>query len=87
VEDQSVSDEDPVLARDAADEVLLDLHRLGLQRQAEAVGESGDVGVDDDADGDGEGGAEHHVGRLARYAGEGQQLFHRPRHLAAVDVA
>jgi len=39
----------PVLARDDALEVALDLHGIVLTRQPQALGESADVRVDDDS--------------------------------------
>src|SRR3954454_18561077 len=49
VPDQQVREDTPVLARDDALEVALDLDGVLLAREAEALREAPDVGVDDDA--------------------------------------
>ena len=51
------------------------MHRLLVGRQSQAVGQSLDVGIDDDARGDSKRGAKHHIGRFAADAGQGGQCF------------
>ena len=59
------------------------LHRVGVLRQIEACGDALHVRVHHHAGGDAVGRAQHHVGGLARGAGNGEHLLHGPRHLAA----
>ena len=58
--------------------------RVLVGRQAQPVGQPLDVGVDDDARGDAEGGAQHDVGRLAADAGQGGQCVEVAGDLAVV---
>ena len=67
----------------ALQQFQLDLERVLARRQAGAVADAEDVGVD----GDGrlaEGHVHHHVGGLAADAGQRLQLLVGVRHLAAV---
>src|SRR4051812_6096806 len=50
VGDEEVGPEGPVFFWDQGDEVLFDLDGVGVGGEAETFGESGDVGVDGDAD-------------------------------------
>src|SRR5262245_46658101 len=66
VPDELVAELGPFLARDLLHQIALDLHRISLAREAQALREARDVRVDHHAVVDAEGGAEHHVGGLAR---------------------
>jgi hypothetical protein len=59
VPDEQVREGAPVLARDEALEVALDLDRVVLLRQAKPLGETAHVGVDDDPLGVTELGCDH----------------------------
>jgi hypothetical protein len=83
VQHQGGTEPDPLLLRDDAHQVLLDLLQFLLDGQAEALADAGDVGIDDDTAGDAEGVGEDDVGRLTGDAGQGGQLLNGARHLAA----
>ena len=63
--DEAVAEVDPLLPGNDRHQVPLDAFGAGLSRQAEAVGQPLDMGVDDHAAGQSKGGPEHHVGRLS----------------------
>jgi len=81
VPDEQVREDAPVLARDEALQVTLDLDGVFLAREAEALREPPDVRVDDDALSVAELGRDD-VRRLARHSREPGQLGERPRDLA-----
>src|SRR5215207_3370945 len=84
VGDEEVREEHPVALGDEFHEVALDLLGRGVRGEREASGEARDVRIDDDAGGDAEGVAEDDVRRLARDAGEPEQLLHPLGHAPAV---
>ena len=49
MKDEPVAEKGPRVAREEFDEVLLDADGVGEFREAEALGEAADMGVDDDA--------------------------------------
>ena len=77
---------DPLLLRQLFHQVALDLHRVGLCRQAQPLGEPRHVRIDHHAGGDAEGRAQHDVGRLAAHARQVHEFLQRRGHLAAVLV-
>ena len=79
--DEQVREPRPVGTRDDALEITLDLHRILVPRQAEALREPSDVRVHHDALRVTELGC-HDVGRLARDAGKPQEVLEASRHLA-----
>ena len=79
VPDQEMRKPVPVGARHDLDEVALDLDRIVLPRQPEPLRDPPHVGVDDDPLRLPELGSDD-VGRLARHAGQPQQLGDRARH-------
>jgi len=81
VPDQQVREDSPVLARDDALEVALDLYRIVQTRQPQSLRQPADVRVDDDALGLAELGGDD-VRGLARDARQPRQLLERPRNLA-----
>src|SRR6266508_2534115 len=81
VPDQQVRKAAPVLARDEANEVPLDLHRIFVAREAEALRETANVSVDNDPLSLAELGGDD-VGGLACDTWEVDQLLEPPRHLA-----
>ena len=81
-----VREPDPPLLGEDLDQILLDLHRVGVLRQIQPPGDPRDVRVHHHSGGDPIGGAQHHVRRLARRSRDGEHLFHGLRHLAAEDV-
>ena len=76
VVDELVGELDPAVLWDDAHEVLFDFDGLGVDGELEAAGEAQDVGVDDDARGDAEPGAEDDVGGFAGDAGKLEDFFH-----------
>ena len=66
-----------------AHQIALDLHRVGVPRQAQPLAEPGDVRIDDHAAGNAERRAQHHVGRLAPDARQLHQRVQVLGHLAA----
>ena len=83
VPDDLVGKENPFLARDDAHQVLLDLLRVIVRGEFETARDAVNMGVDDYAFGFLEPRAQHDVGGFAGDAGEGEQLFHVVRDLAA----
>jgi hypothetical protein len=67
---EKVREERPILSWEQRHQVLLDLDRISLPREAEPVADSRDVGVDDDTFVFMERVVEHDVGGLAADAGE-----------------
>jgi hypothetical protein len=86
VPDQPVREQGPLLAREQLPDFLLDLDRVFLLRPAEPAGEPAEVRVHRDAR-DAERVPQHHVGRLAADAGQGDQVLLPAGHLPAVPVA
>jgi hypothetical protein len=86
VQDERDGREDPLRAREERHQVALDPDRILVPRQAEAAGDPMDMRVHDDTRCEAVGAAEDHVGGLAPDAGQARELFHGPRHLAAVLV-
>jgi hypothetical protein len=84
VVDQEVRPERPVALRHDLYQVLLDLHRIGVIRQAQALREPRDVGVHDDADVLVEGVAQDDVRGLPPHSRQAGQLLHRLRDFPAV---
>ena len=83
VPDQQVREAAPVLTRDEAHEVALDLDGALLSRQPKTLRETADVRVDDDPLWSAELGR-HDIRGLARDAGQANELLERARNLAAV---
>jgi hypothetical protein len=84
VPDEPVTEQGPELAWDEGHEIELDFFGLLLPGELEALGEAGDVGIDDDALVEVKGIAEDHVGGFAADPIELHQGFHGGRHLAMV---
>ena len=82
--DEPVAEEGPLGAGDELHEVALDFLGRGFFRQAEALGEPGDVGVHDDADVQAKGVAEDDVGGFAPDSSERGEGVHGARDFAAV---
>lgn len=76
VMDELVGELDPVVLGDDVHQLLLHLFGVGGIREAEAVGEAQDVGVDDDAFGDAVGDSEDNVGGFAGGSRDGEQFGH-----------
>src|SRR4029077_1162316 len=76
-------EENPPLLRNNLDQVLLDLFRVRILRQVEALREPLHVRVHHNAGRDPERCAQHNVRRLPRYPRQRQQLLHRVRHFAS----
>jgi len=70
--------------RDDLHQVLFDFGGVSVCGEVEALGEAGDVGVDDDADVLVEGISEDDVGGFSTDAAEGGELLHGVRNLAVV---
>jgi len=75
---------DPALLRQNRHQVALDLDRILLAGQTEALGDPGHVGIHHHPRGDAEHGPEHHVGGLAADAGKLHQTLQVARDLALV---
>lgn len=73
--DEPVAEIDPVGFGDELHQVLFDGHGVGGAAQGEAVGETLDVGIDNDAGGYLEGAAKNDIGGLATDAVEGDEGF------------
>ena len=84
MEDEKVGNEGPFLSGNDATELLLNLVLLIALREAQPVGQSGDVGVHGDPLVDAERVAEHDVGRLAPDAGKYDQRLHGSGYLPAM---
>src|SRR5919202_3457790 len=84
VEDKQVGEDGTVLFGNYSQEVLLYLFRVSVLGETEPVRDAPDVGVHDDALVHAESVAEDHVGRLAAYPWEGDELHHGARNLPAV---
>jgi hypothetical protein len=84
VPDQAIGGQLPLLAGQGRHQVALDLHRVGLGGQPEAVGQPGHVGVDHHPDGHAQGRRQDDVGGLARDPRQRHQGVEVGRHLAAV---
>jgi len=83
VQNDTVREDDPLILRDDLDQVLLDLDGVGFPGEIEARGDALYVSVDHDPAGDVIGRPQHHVGGLSGDAGNGEELRHGARHLAA----
>jgi len=81
--DDLMGKENPFLAGDDAHQILLDFLRIIVGRQFQAARNAMHVSVDDYAFGNFEPGAEYHVRGFARDAGQGEQVLHLERNLAA----
>src|SRR5690242_6554970 len=81
VPDQQVRKAPPVLARHEPDQVALDLDRVLLSRQAQALGEPADVRVDDDPLRAAELGGDD-VRSFPRHPGKPHELVEPARHLS-----
>jgi hypothetical protein len=84
--DEPMAEEGPLLAREQRHEVLLDFDGVGVFGEAEALGQSRDVRIDNDAMIEFEGVAENDVGGFASDAAKAGEFFHRLRHFAAVTL-
>jgi hypothetical protein len=84
VEDEEVREEGPFSFGHYSQEVALYLFGVALARQTEPARDTPDVGVHDHALVDAEGVAEDHVGGLAAYAGEPDELGHGTRNLSSM---
>ena len=82
--DEQVAEQGPLAGRDKLLEVSFDSFGRRFLGEPEAVRQSGDVGVHDDALVEGEGISENHVGRLAPDTPKLNELFHGAWHLPAV---
>src|SRR4029078_10726775 len=78
VPDQEMRESSPVGTRYDALEVALDLPRILVSRQAEALRQAADMGIDDDALRVPELGG-YHVGRLASDPRQPHELLETPR--------
>ena len=74
----------PLLAREEFAEVGLDFDRIGIGREAEAQGETPDMGVNDDPLVDLEGITKYDIGSLASDAGKRGKCLHGPGDFACV---
>jgi len=83
VVDELMSELDPVVAGDNLHQLLFDLFGIVGLGKAEAVGEAQDVRVDDDAFCDFVGDAKNDIRGFAGGSGNGEELGHGIRHLAA----
>ena len=81
--DDLMSERNPAVLRHQLHQVLLDFFRRLLLGQFQAVGDAEDVRIHHHAAGDAEGRSQYHVGGLSCYAGQGEQLLHGARNLAA----
>ena len=77
-----MSERNPAVRWGDFHQVLLDLFRRVLLRELQPVRDAKHVRIDDDAARDAIGGAQDHIGSLARDTGQGQKLVHGSRHLA-----
>ena len=77
VENEPVAEKGPRVAGKEFDKVLLDADGVGECREAEALGEATDMGVDDDAFVFVEGISKDDIGGLASGSGEGGEGFER----------
>jgi hypothetical protein len=82
-QDHRVRDVDPRAARQQVHQVALDLDRIVLRGEREALRDASDVRVDEDAFGLRRDVCDHDVRRLPRHAGERRELVDRERDLAA----
>ena len=64
-----MTERNPAILRDDLHQVLLDLFRRVLLRELQPVRDAKHVRIDDDAARDAKGGAQDHIGSLARHAG------------------
>jgi len=74
---------DPVFLRDERAQIPLDFDRVRFGREAQAHGDAAYVRVHHDAARDAVCDAEHHVGSLARDAGQGDELLDAARYFTA----
>jgi hypothetical protein len=86
VPDQPVTEQGPEVAREDGHELALNLFRLTLAGELQALGKAGDMGIDDDAVIELKGVAEHDIGRLAADAVELDESLHGLGDLAMVQV-
>src|SRR5579862_385198 len=84
VPDQSMGEADPFFHRQKLHQVLLDFLRIVLARQLKSAREALNVGVDDDAGGLAEPGAQDDVRGFSRDSRQFQQLLHRRGHFPLV---
>ena len=83
VPDQLVGKLDPFVPRNDLHQILLDLLRIFIARQIQAVRKTQHVRIHYHSAGDSIRGAEHDVSRFSRNTGQREYLFHRARHLPA----
>ena len=83
--DHAVVDVAPFGTGEEAHEILFDVHGIGMGGEAQTVADAFDVGVHGQALVDAEGAEQHHIGRFAGHAGQGDELVQPGRHLAAID--